>query len=155
MAEEKVVQVFIKGVYMIKPIAPNVCEATFVNRLEDTGKIPKKIFSTQIGRSLRAVNDLKNYFERNGLVVDKEVRDVFVNNIPKAVVSSQVSDIVEELSKVNFNEEMWRPLPKDSSALVKLSKIHVKGESNAWGKAEAIIDASAETILAYFWDYCR
>jgi len=78
-----------------------------------------------------------------------------VNNIPKAVVSSQVSEIVEELSKVNFNEEMWKPLTKESNSFVKLSKIQVEGESNAWGKAETIIDTSAEEVLAYFWDYCR
>jgi len=37
---------------------------------------------------------------------------------------------------------------------VKISKIHVEGESNAWSKAETIIDACAEEVLAYFWDYC-
>jgi len=71
-----------------------------------------------------------------------------VANIPKAVVSRQVSDIVEELSSVNFNDDMWKPLTKDSNAFVKLSKIHVEGESNAWGKAETIIDASAEEVRA-------
>ena len=50
---------------------------------------------------------------------------------------------------------MWKPLPKDSNAFVKLSKIHTEGENNAWGKAETSIDAGAEEVLAYFWDYCR
>ena len=144
-----------KGVWVIKSIAPNVCKATMVNRFEDTGKIPKKILNMNIGRSLSAINGVKNYFERNGLVVDKEVRDVFVNNIPKAFVSSQVSEIIDELNSVNFKDAMWMPLTKDSNPFVKLRKIHVKGESNAWGKAETIIDASAEEVLAYFWDYCR
>ena len=151
VVEGKVVQILATGAWIIKLVAPDVCEAILVNRLEDTEKVPKKIFNTQItqiGRSLRAIYELKNYFERNGLVVDKEVRDVFVANIPKAVATSQVSDIVAELSSVNFIEEMWRPLPKDSNALVKLSKIHTEGESNAWGKAETIIDASAEEVRA-------
>jgi len=73
LVEEKIVQVLMTGVYLIKPIAPNVCEATMVNRLEDTGKIPKKIFNTTVGRSLLAVNDLKNYFERSGLIVDRRL----------------------------------------------------------------------------------
>jgi len=111
VAEEKVIQVLAKGVWVIKSIAPNVCEATMVNRLEDTGKVPKRILNTYAGRSLRAMYDLKNYFKRNGLAVDKEVRDAFVNNIPKAVVTSQVSEIIDELSSVNFVDDMWKPLP--------------------------------------------
>ena len=144
-----------KGVWVVKSVAPEVCEATLVQRIEDTGKVPRKILNSFVGRSLAVMSGVKGYFERNGLVVDKEVRGVFVNNIPKAVVSNQVSEIVEELSKVNFVEAMWKPLPKDSSAFVKLSKIHVKGESNAWGKAKSTVDTSAEEVLAYFWDYCR
>jgi len=147
VAEEKIVQVLATGVWIVKP-TPNVCEATFVNRLEDTGKAPKKILNTHIGRSLNALYGLKNYFERNGLVVDKEVRDAFVNNISKAVVSSQVSEIVKKLNSVNFVDEMWKPLPKNSNAFVKLSKLHTEGESNAWGKAETIIDANAEEVRA-------
>jgi len=45
-------------------------------------------------------------------------------------------------------------LDKNSSVFVKLSKKHNKGESNAWGKATATIDTSAENVLAWFWDYC-
>ena len=155
MAEEKVVQILATGAWIIKPVVPNVCEATVVQRLEDAGKVPKKILNTYAGRSLRAMLDMKNYFERNGLVVDKEVRGVFVNNIPKAVVSNQVSEIVDELRKVNFIDNMWKPLTKDSSAFIELSKIHTEGESNVWVKGETIIDASAEEVLAYLWDYCR
>ena len=60
------------------------------------------------------------------------------------------------MTRVNIGDvDEWESLGKDSSAFVKLSKIHVKGESNAWGKAEATIDASAEEVLAWFWDYCR
>jgi len=71
-----------------------------------------------------------------------------VNNISKAVVSSQVSEIVKKLNSVNFVDEMWKPLPKNSNAFVKLSKLHTEGESNAWGKAETIIDANAEEVRA-------
>jgi len=148
LAEEKIVQMLTTGVYVIKTVASNVCEAMAVNRIKDTGNVPKKILNMYVGRSLRAMFDMKSYFERNGLVVDKEVRDVFVNNIPKAVVSSQVSDIVDKLNSVNFAEDMWKPLPKDSDAFVKLSKIHVEGENSAWGKAETIVDSSAEKVRA-------
>ena len=74
--------------------------------MEDTRNIPKKIINKQISRSLRVIYDVKSYFERNGLIIDKEIRDVYVASIPKAVVTSQVSDIIDKLSSVNFNDGM-------------------------------------------------
>ena len=59
------------------------------------------------------------------------------------------------MRKVKLDDKKWEPLEKDSNHFMKLSKIHVEGESTAWGKAEATIDASAEEVLAWFWDYCR
>ena len=46
--------------------------------------------------SLDAVSELKRFFERNGSIVDSEMRDVFVRNIPRAIVTSEQRDIVEE-----------------------------------------------------------
>lgn len=44
--------------------------------------------------------------------------------------------------------------PKDSTAFVELSKKHIKGESFAWGKAVVTVDAPAEIVLAWLFDYC-
>ena len=46
--------------------------------------------------SLDPVRELKRFFERNGPIVDSEMRDVFVRNIPRAIVTSEQRDIVEE-----------------------------------------------------------
>ena len=94
--EEKVVQILTKGVWIIKPIAPNACEATLVQRVKDTGKIPKKVLNMHIGRTLNVIFYLKGYFERNGVVVDKELRNEFVRRIPEAIVTNQLRKIVEE-----------------------------------------------------------
>ena len=59
------------------------------------------------------------------------------------------------MRKVKLDDKKWETLEKDSNNFVKLSKIHVEGESIAWGKAETTIDASAEEVLAWFWDFCR
>jgi len=59
ITEEKVVQLLIDGVWIYKPIALNVCEDTLVNRIEDTGKIPRKIFNMSIGRSLAVMSGVK------------------------------------------------------------------------------------------------
>ena len=59
------------------------------------------------------------------------------------------------MRKVKLDDKKWETLENDSNDFVKLSKIHVKGERIAWGKAETTIDASAEKVLAWFWDFCR
>ena len=48
--ENDVVQLLVKGVWVLRRLAANVCEVTFVNRLEDTGDIPKKIFNMKVSR---------------------------------------------------------------------------------------------------------
>ena len=47
---EKVVQLLAKGVWVLRRLAANVCEVTFVNRLENTGDIPKNIFKMKVSR---------------------------------------------------------------------------------------------------------
>ena len=48
--ENDVVQLLVKGVWVLRRLAANVCEVTFVNRLEDKGDIPKKIFNMKVAR---------------------------------------------------------------------------------------------------------
>ena len=108
-----------------------------------------------IGSNIDEINVAK-FYRRNALVVDKELRDEFVSKIGIVKNSAKGEKIAnEQLSNVHVADLIWTPLPKHSNAFVKLSKIHIKGESNAWGKAITTIDTSAEEALAYFWDYCR
>ena len=55
--------------------------------------------------SLDSVIELKRFFERNGSIVDSEMRDVFVRNIPRAIVTSEQRDIVEE--QVSLMQAKW------------------------------------------------
>ena len=48
--EKDVVQLLVKGVWVLRRLAANVCEVTFVNRLEDKGDIPKQIFNMKVSR---------------------------------------------------------------------------------------------------------
>ena len=154
-ADSKVVQVHNNGVWIFDRKADNICDVTFVNRSEDKGNLPTKIVNSTIGRSLDVVSQLKRFFERNGGAVDQELRGDFMVKIPEVTNNDDQRDIIEEqMGKVDLNDDKWEPLEKNSSAFVKLSKIHVKGESNAWGRASATIDASAEKVVAWFWDYC-
>ena len=103
---EIIVQLLMRGVWVITSIAPNVCEATLINRIDDTGKLPKKVINSQVGRTLGVIYELKSYFERNGLVVDQEKRDIFVANVPRAIVTDDVREVVDDvLSKVKVNDD--------------------------------------------------
>ena len=86
--QENIVQLLTKGVWLLEPIAANVCQATLVIRIEDTGKLPKKIVNSKIGSSLDVMSSLGRFFERNGLAVDKDIREAFVSSIPRAVGSA-------------------------------------------------------------------
>ena len=68
-----VAQLETKGVWVIVPIAQNLCEVTYVVNIVDKGKIPTSLVNANIGRALNAVTFLKVFYERNGLVVDAEV----------------------------------------------------------------------------------
>jgi len=102
------------------------------------------------------VGQLKTYFERNGNIVDAELRSGFVASIPRTVAASPlVNEITEQqLKQVKVQAIGWEPLPKDSDSFVKLSKMFVEGQSNPWSKATATVDVKPEEALAYFWYYC-
>ena len=70
--------------------------------------------------SLDALSDLKRYFERNGPMVDAEMREAFVRNIPKAIVTRKHRDFVEE--QVSFiSWEMTNSSCQRESTKVKTS----------------------------------
>jgi len=70
-----VTQVETKGVWVIMPLAQNLCRITFVANIVDKGKIPTSLVNANIGRALDPVVFLKAFYERTGLVVDAEVSE--------------------------------------------------------------------------------
>jgi len=70
-----VTQLETKGVWIITPLAQNLCEIMFVVNIVDKGKIPTSLVNANIGRALDALSFLKAFYDRNGLVVDAEVRE--------------------------------------------------------------------------------
>ena len=153
-----VVQLETRGVWVITPLAQNLCEVTLVANIVDKGKIPTSLVNAKIGSALNVVAFLKEFYERSGLVVDKELRAEFVKNVPRTVhliTDEQELFVQQEIDSIDYKDDNgWEKLDKDSSVFVKLSKKHNKGESNAWGKATTTIDTTAENALAWFWDYC-
>jgi len=69
-----VAQLETRGVWVIAPLAQNVCEVTHVVNIVDKGKILTSMVNASIGRALDPITYLKAFYERTGLVVDAEVR---------------------------------------------------------------------------------
>jgi len=90
------------------------------------GNVPMTLQNMVIGRSLDAMRGLKRYFERNGAVVDQELRNVFMHNISLAEPTETERDIVEEqMGKASIDFDKWTKLEKDSNVFVQLSKMYV------------------------------
>jgi len=62
LSRTKVVQVLTRGIWIVSPVAPNVCEVTLINRMEDTGKIPQKITNIVIGRKTKKKRGTETLF---------------------------------------------------------------------------------------------
>ena len=69
-----VTQLEARAVWIITPIAQNLCEVIFVGNFVDKGKIPTSLVNAKMGSALNTVTFLKAFYERNGQVVDAEVR---------------------------------------------------------------------------------
>jgi len=54
-------------------------------QLSGAGKIPIALVNAKMGSALNAITFLKAFYERNGLVVDAELRDKFVKEVPRTV----------------------------------------------------------------------
>ena len=158
-------------------------EVTFVTNVIDEGNLPKSVVNAKMKSNLSIVNFVQDLYERNGLQVDKEIRQEFQRTINFAVAQKTAAEeqIVKdqlELSKGDktelwevsikwlltatsttiltlFHPICWRkPMDQRSSVFVKISKKHIAGEPINWGRAETTVDASCDTVLSWLWDYC-
>jgi len=73
---EEVRQLEIKGVWVIRPIAQNLCEVTLVASFHDTDHtfLPINLVNANVRRFLNSLNFVKNFYERNGLVGERAKR---------------------------------------------------------------------------------
>ena len=97
--ETTITQLEMAGGCIIEPIAENICTITLVLCLNDRGIIQKLVNST-VGSSLNVVNELRDYFERNGAEVDSEIRNIFVANIPKVIANDKMKNVVDEQVRI-------------------------------------------------------
>jgi hypothetical protein len=149
----------LRGFYHITPRARNVCEITLVLQGKLFGKIPVKLLNARVKTTLGFMRTMQRKFERNGRVVDAEIRETLsylpaLNELSfdqKAVLAScsalnrsgNISPRIELTSTDPF-VNMWMEYSPP-----------VKGErSVAVGGGAVVVDASAQEAAAWFSDYC-
>ena len=152
------VQLKTKGCWFITPLSKNVCEVTLITNIVDEGRIPIAIINKKIGSALKVVSFLRLFYQRNGQIVDKEMRDNFVANIEKCSHVSKLSTIGRLMEMVDFSPDnrSWKKLDTNlSNIFCKMEVLQQAGAQTLWGRATAVLDASAEECMAWSHDICR
>jgi len=65
----------VKGFWRFRPLAPDVCQITYVAQTQVGGTIPKSLLNKRLKNTLSAVHNMRNKFMRNGRVADRQVRE--------------------------------------------------------------------------------
>ena len=153
---EKVKQLSVSGVWIFKKLAPNITDVTLVTSVTDTFFPETSLLNLGLAASVDAVTSIKSYFERNGSIVDRELREVFLANVPLTLMvgEEQQNFVSEQMNRIRLDDDRWELLAHHSNAFVNVYKMTPQGDTMPWGKATATIDASAEQVLAWLWDYC-
>jgi len=142
-----------KGFWRFKPLAPSVCQITYVAQVRVGGSIPKRLLNLRMKESLKLVHTIQDQFLRKGKEVDAEMRGAFKDPPTFARLSEEQAAIVESCRSLGSDEGgEWQPLTSPSP-FVDMSIKHVLAEkgkrSIALGMATAIIDCSALQAAAH------
>ena len=146
----------VRGIYRIKPIAPNVCTLWCINQGNAGGSIPAVLLNPSIKTSLALVPFLQTKFSRNPTLVDAEVRASFRAPPPLSSLLPDQSEIVMKCRMLMFNDgSTYNSLPSPSP-FVQISRKNTKPhKTNACsGKATVTVDVSPNQALAYLFSYC-
>jgi len=140
----KAIRGTVRGYWRIKPLAPSVCQVTYMAQAELGGSIPTAILNARIKTTLGVVQTMQVKFARNGKLVDKEMRDVFASPPPLAELSEEQMSVVEDCRSLESEDgRVWETLASPSPSVTMWMKHAPAKESErsiAIGKATAVID---------------
>ena len=147
------------GIYIFERLAPQITRMTFVQQAEMRGSIPPLILNSLVRSSLQIVQRLVDDFKRRGRDVDEEKRNEFISNIHRAPpLTPDQNDLVKRcLQLENVDAGEFKEINSKDYRVKFFQKYDptIVGEKNvAVGKAAAKIDASAEEVLAWRWNWC-
>ena len=141
----------VRGFWRIKPLAPSVCQVTYLIQAELRGSIPFALLNARLKNNLGFVQTLQSKFARKGKVVDKEMREAFPNPPALITLSDEQKPVFESCRYLESEEGGgWKTLASPSP-LVKIWMKHAPAKENkrsiAIGKATAIIDCSMHEAI--------
>ena len=133
-----------RGYWRIKPLAPSVCQVTYLGQAELGGSIPSAIINASIKDTLGLVQTMQVKLARNGKLVDKEMRNVFASPPPLVELSEELRSVVEDCRSLESEDgREWETIASPSSFVTMWIK-HAPAKENersiAIGKATAVID---------------
>jgi len=144
-----------RGFWHFKALAPSVCQVTYVVQANLGGSIPKVVMAFRTKQTLGSVEEMQAKFEREGKIVDAEMRSAFPLPPPLAELNDDQKLVVENCRAME-TEEAWEPI-ESPHPLVRMWMKHArpkKGERTiALGKATAVIDCPAREATAYTFAY--
>ena len=151
-----------RGIYELREVSANVTEVTMIRHDDIQGTVPaaiKEIYLTNAIKSTMHV--LQKKHERNESMVDSEVRQALAETMRKSVqdvkLTAEQEEIFKNLDGLKEEGKGWNALlssTPDISMWIKYNQ-QKKGErSIATGKAEGIVDCTAEEVAALFFDLC-
>jgi len=146
------------GVYIFEVLAPQVTRMTLIQQAELGGKIPLFLMNMLIKSRLSGVQKSVNAFKRKGDQVDEELRREFIAKIPSAptLTPGQQSLVDRCMLLESTTADEFMEIESTSHRIKYFQKHETSGATKtiAIGKATTEIDASAEEILGWRWDWC-
>jgi hypothetical protein len=151
------------GFYRFKPLASNLCELTFVASYDFGGRIPTFIAGALVKSGLSVVERMQHKFSRNGVAVDREMRETFATPPTLEQLVADHPELAKEIRKcqdleVDHSEDGEFVPVRSSSPFAKMWKKHAppkRGERSAGVcKAVVAIDSSARDACAWYFNFC-
>jgi len=154
----KAIRGTLRGFWRIKPIAPSVCEVTYLVQAELGGSIPSALLNAGVKDTLGLVQTMQIKFARNGKLVDKEMRDVFASPPPLAELSEEQTAVFESCRYLESEDgSEWKTLASPSPFVtmwVRHAPAKEKERSIAIGKATAVIDCPVHEAVGELSETC-
>jgi hypothetical protein len=142
------------GYYRLHALAANVCRVTVCFRAQVRGQVPKLIIDMRVKNTLGVVELVRDLYERNGKVVDRELVDA----APRPPTIDELDDdqrgVIARCRVIATTgaDANWVKL-KSANAFVDLAFQQTELQRGRFvlGRAEAVIDSPALTCAAGYY----
>ena len=105
----------LRGFWLFKPLAPTVCQMTYVIQVNLGGSLPKQLLAMRTKQTLGVVQTTQEEFERNGREVDADMRSSFPQPPALGELSDEQKAIYESCRLLETEgEQEWEVMTSPS-----------------------------------------